>query len=248
MAYLVALPFSSNALGNLGHRFTNWICDSPIWSQHIEGRQTNIPHQIWAKTHHKRKPPFNRFVLMVNHTKMGLNWPHLGHVASVHLPSLQTSGDISAPTIGITVLVLTIMNFVGSSRGWFHLQHEIFVNIKYPCFCGNQVTPVSRVTNQLWRVLSQFYASIYTHMTSLIASRRCRQANVSVAFAGSSNLIKKVRSVVTSQVVAVLTMYWWYWELLLRNAVRVREGERHSISLFAPCAFQFHGLTEKLVN
>jgi len=29
-----------------------------------------------------------------------------------------------------------------------------------------------------------------------------------VAFAGSSNLIKKVRSVATSQVVAVLTMYW----------------------------------------
>ena len=29
VAYLVALPFSSNALGNLGHTFTNSTCASP---------------------------------------------------------------------------------------------------------------------------------------------------------------------------------------------------------------------------
>ena len=121
VAYLGASPFSSNALGNLGHIFTNWICDSPTWSQHIEGRYANMPHQIWAKAHYKSKAPFNRFVLMVCHTKMGLNWPHLGHVAAIHLPSLQTSGEIPAPTIGITMLVLTIMNLVRSSRGWIHL-------------------------------------------------------------------------------------------------------------------------------
>jgi len=207
-----------------------------------------MPHQLCVHAYYKSKPPFNRFALKVNHTKMGLNWPHLGHVASIHLPSLQTSGELPEPTTGTTVLLLTIMNFVESSRSWFHLQHAIFVNIKNPCFCGNQVTPVSRVTNQQWRVLSQFYASIYTHLTSLIGSRRCRQANVSVSFTGSSNLIKKVRSVATSQVIAVLTMYWWYVELLLRKAVCVRNGERHSTSLFAPCTFQFHGLTEKLVN
>ena len=35
---------------------------------------------------------------------------------------------------------------------------------------------------------------------------------------------------------------------MLKNVVCVREGERHSTSLVTPCTFQFHGLTEKLVN
>ena len=148
-----------------------------------------MPHQLCVHAHYKSKASLNQFVRTVNHIKMGLNWPNLGPRRIGSLPSLQTNGEVPAQTNGTTILLLTIMNFVESIRGRTHLYHEICVKIKNPQFCGNQVTPVWRVTNQLWRVLGEFYASIYSHLTSLIASRRCRQAMMSVAFAGSSNLM-----------------------------------------------------------
>ena len=65
---------------------------------------------------YKIEAPFNGFVLIVNHTKMGLNLPHLGQRRISPLPSLQNNADIPAPTTGTTILMLTIMNFVESIR------------------------------------------------------------------------------------------------------------------------------------
>ena len=57
--------------------------------------------------------------------------------------------------------------------------------------------------------------------------------------------IKKVLSVATSPAVAILTICWWYHDLLLRNAVCSWQCECHSTSLFASWTFPFPGLTCK---
>ena len=162
----MASPFSSNALGNLDHIFTNGICASPTWSQLFERRKTNMHQQMYLHAHYKSKAPLNRLVLQANHTKMGVNWPKLGPRLIGPLPSLQTSAEMLAPSVGTTILLIIITNFVDSIRGRCQLWHEIYLRIENPNFCINQVTPVSSVTNHQWRVLNQFYALIYSHLTS----------------------------------------------------------------------------------
>ena len=74
--------------------------------------------------------------IILNQDSDDLTW---GHVPSIHSRSLPTNGEIVVPTTGTNILMLTIMSF--------QLWHEIYLKIENPKFCGNQVTPVSRVTN-----------------------------------------------------------------------------------------------------
>ena len=97
-----------------------------------------MPHQLYVHAHYKSKPHLNRFALMANRTKMGLNWPYLGQRCIGLLPSLQIHGEIPAPTTGIAILLFIIMNFVESIRGRIHLYHEIYMKIENSCFCRNQ--------------------------------------------------------------------------------------------------------------
>ena len=124
---------------------------------------------------------------------MGLNWPHLGPRRIGPLPSLQTSAEILAPSIGTTILLVTIINFVESIRGRIDLYRKICMKIKNPCFCRNQVTPVWSISNRQREILGQFYDVLYCLLTSLIMSKRYRRALMAVANAGSPNFMPAPR-------------------------------------------------------